>query len=285
MKNKLRMVGLLASVVGLFMALPAWAGDLVAPAGPANSNSAMFTLNDIYNKLDTGVAVAKRTGGFAGPTAGPTNGTMHTLNAIMTLVTNRAPVPKTGQTTAIVSGDDGALQEGLAWPNPRFTIGTGVDGTNCVTDNLTGLIWARNANLAFNTTWATGWSSVNGTCTWDQAFDVITNSAGPVNGTFSGPNGYGGTNDWRLPNLRELFSLSDARWSGPELCNTEGTAKWTEGHPFTGVTNSFAYNCWSSTTYVLDTTKAWYCRRDVDMIRDCDKTNSICTVWPVRGGR
>ncbi len=55
---------------------------------------------------------------------------------------NYAPVPKTGQTTPYGAGDDGALQKGVAWPTPRFT--DSENGT--VTDNLTGLIWLKNAN-------------------------------------------------------------------------------------------------------------------------------------------
>jgi len=31
-----------------------------------------------------------------------------------------APVPKTGVTTSYATGDDGGLQKGVAWPNPRF---------------------------------------------------------------------------------------------------------------------------------------------------------------------
>src|SRR5215831_10404550 len=54
----------------------------------------------------------------------------------------RAPVPRTGQTTSYAAGDDGALQKGVAWPTPRFT-----DNNNgTITDNLTGLIWLKNAN-------------------------------------------------------------------------------------------------------------------------------------------
>jgi len=53
-----------------------------------------------------------------------------------------APVEKTGQTTYYEPGDDGDLKKGVVWPNPRFT--DNEDGT--VTDNLTGLIWLKNAN-------------------------------------------------------------------------------------------------------------------------------------------
>ncbi len=45
-------------------------------------------------------------------------------------------LPKTGQTTSYGAGDDGNLQKGVAWPNPRFT--DNKNGT--VTDNLTNLV-------------------------------------------------------------------------------------------------------------------------------------------------
>ncbi len=67
---------------------------------------------------------------------------MHTLDDIYALVGLRAPVPKTGQTTSYATGDDGILQKGVVWPIPRFK-----DNNNgTVTDNLTGLIWLKNAN-------------------------------------------------------------------------------------------------------------------------------------------
>jgi len=75
----------------------------------------------------------------------------------------------------MVSSTAGTNQLGVAWPNPQFTvqstntIGQPDDRINCVLDNLTGLMWARNANLARNTS-----LSVNGTCTWATAFNVIT---------------------------------------------------------------------------------------------------------------
>ena len=55
-----------------------------------------------------------------------------------------APIEKTG---VIISStpdgdDDGGLQIGVSWPNPRFT--DNVDGT--VTDNLTGLIWMKDGS-------------------------------------------------------------------------------------------------------------------------------------------
>ena len=65
-----------------------------------------------------------------------------------------APVPKTGQTISYEPGDDGYYQKGVAWPNPRFTD----NGDGTVTDNLTGLIWLKNANCFGTRTWATALS-------------------------------------------------------------------------------------------------------------------------------
>jgi hypothetical protein len=46
------------------------------------------------------------------------------------------------------TGQDGDLKAGMAWSNPRFT----VDGTgNCITDNLTGLMWVRNPDATTRT--------------------------------------------------------------------------------------------------------------------------------------
>jgi len=258
------------TLLGLFGGR-ALAGGLDSPAGPTSSNSAMHTVEDIYQRLATGATNNMRNGAFTEPSAGPTSGTMHTLNDIYALPL--APPPKTGQTNSYALGDDGALKKGLAWPNPRFTVQA---NTNCVLDNLTGLIWARNANLSKNVNLGT-WSSVNGTCTWYQAFDVITNSAGPVNGA-----SYGGTNDWRLPNVRELQSLLDYSRNAPALCNTAGTGPWSNNDPFTGVLSK---PYWSSTKY----TTAGF-SFDVDLGTGAvsgitNGNNSLVYMWPVRGGR
>ncbi|MBI5195097.1 MAG: hypothetical protein HZA10_02105, partial [Nitrospirae bacterium] len=60
-------------------------------------------------------------------------------------------LPQTGQTKCYAlwseiscagTGQDGEILSGVAWPNPRFSV-----NGDCVTDNLTGLMWAKNANL------------------------------------------------------------------------------------------------------------------------------------------
>ncbi|MBC2693715.1 MAG: hypothetical protein HF982_00210, partial [Desulfobacteraceae bacterium] len=53
----------------LFLPGPVGAGDLDPLVGPDDPGSAMYTIEGIYNYLDTGVAGAKRTGEFVEPTS------------------------------------------------------------------------------------------------------------------------------------------------------------------------------------------------------------------------
>ena len=73
--------------------------------------------------------------------------------------------------------------------------------TNVVLDNLTGLMWTRNANLGGSRTWTNS-------ITYCEA---LTN---------------GGYEDWRLPSVRELQSLMDYGRDTPAL---------PPGHPFANV--------------------------------------------------
>ena len=171
---------------------------------------------------------------------------------------NYAPVPKTGQTASydqnIPPKDDGALQKGVASPNPRFTD----NGNGTVTDKLTGLIWMQNANAFGTKNWADALSAAN-----DLKSDDL--GTGLTDGSKAG--------DWRLPNARELHSLVDYGRFEPAL---------PEGHPFTGVESSFY---WSSTSYQDNANAAYYMDlADGDLIGfDGLKSNSYY-VWCVRGG-
>jgi hypothetical protein len=153
------------------------------------------------------------------------------------------PVPKTGQTTSYATGDDGDLEAGIAWPATRFTVQA---NTNCVLDNLTGLIWARNANQFGKVTWSNALSSCNNL-------------------------NYGGQTDWRLPNWQELRSLIDASNCDPAL---------PTGHPFAAVVIDNHY--WSSTTFVHLTDYAWHLIMGTGYVNVNSKVTTYC-VWPVRG--
>ncbi|MCX5884830.1 MAG: DUF1566 domain-containing protein [Proteobacteria bacterium] len=119
-------------------------------------------------------------------------------------------LPKTGQTrcydtsgteiSCAGTGQDGDIQAGVKWPSPRFTV-----NGDCVTDNLTGLIWAKNANLP------------SGTMIWYKAIDYCNNLS------------LAGYTDWRLPNVNELESLvnanepNSATWLNTNLSFIRGT--------------------------------------------------------------
>ena len=173
-----------------------------------------------------------------------------------------APVEKTGQNLCWNSdgnaigcegtGQDGELQKGVAWPNPRFT--DNADGT--VTDHLTGLIWLKNANCFGQKYWAPALNDCN---------SLNSGECDLSDGSSEG--------DWRLPNVRELHSLVDYGMNGPAL---------PSGHPFE---NAQSYDYWSS-TYITGNTigAAWsvsFFQGDVNSTA----TNNNGYVWPVRGGK
>ena len=166
-------------------------------------------------------------------------------------------LPKTGQTNSYLDGDDGEWQKGISWPVPRFTIGTGTDGTNLVTDNMTGLMWARNANMWGNISWT----------------NAITNCNSLV---------YGGHDDWRLPNLKELYSLIRCGYSSPAVPNTSGTGKCTHNDPFINVQNE---RHWTSSAYGSSPSSTVLgVFMGSGIVYSIDKATEMRYTWPVRGG-
>ena len=167
-------------------------------------------------------------------------------------------VMKTGQTISYATGDDGDLQKGATIPTPRFTD----NGNGTVTDNLTKLVWLKNADVAGETRpWATALTDV-----------AQLNTDGTMNGNVCGDTSNGGSHqtDWRLPNINEFISLIDRSNWFPAL---------PTGHPFTNVTPFY----WSGTTSAVD--YAWWADMFDGSVGDASKTDSDTdNVWPVRAG-
>ncbi|MBF0508177.1 MAG: DUF1566 domain-containing protein, partial [Deltaproteobacteria bacterium] len=165
--------------------------------------------------------------------------------------TSPAPVPRTGQTTAYATGDDGDLEKGVVWPSPRFTDNS--DGT--VIDNLTGLIWLKNANCFNTQTWTAALTDANG---------LTSGHCGLTDGSHAG--------DWRVPNANELKSLTD-----------EGHHNLTlpTGNPFIGVQSTYY---WSGTTDANAPTAAWVVSMSDGTVGAGLKTGTYY-VWPVRSGQ
>ena len=173
-------------------------------------------------------------------------------------------LPKTGQTTcydaagAVVAcagtGQDGDLQKGVAWPSPRFTD----NGNGTVKDNLTGLIWLKDANCFSRRTWAQALSDAN---------SLANGSCGLTDGSSAG--------NWRLPNRKELRSLINY--------SQANSAAWLN-LPAQGFSNVQADYYWSSSTYAYGPAGAWGVNMGDGGVYGYGKTNSLY-VWPVRAGQ
>jgi hypothetical protein len=252
MRNKMMWAGICVGIViGLLLATAgvALAGSLNPSVGPTGAASQMYTLEQIYTRLTGGGNATKMTT-FTEPVAGPGTGTMHTLDDIYNLAWP-ARVPKTGQTTSYATGDDGDLEKGVAWPSPRFTD----NGDGTVTDNLTGLIWLKDANCFSTKTWANALTSAN---------TLNSGECGLTDGSAEG--------NWRLPNIRELMSLLDYGRLDPALPSL---------HPFSGVQLS---SYWTSTMTASGSPNyAWLVGLRYGSLETYHKDNSYY-VWPVRGG-
>jgi hypothetical protein len=171
------------------------------------------------------------------------------------------------------TGQDGEKQAGAAWPSPRFTDNR--DGT--VSDNLTGLIWLKDANC---TEMVGGIARADGLLNWPSALTWSNNLANGKCGLSD--NSIAG--DWRLPNINELRSLVDYSQHDPDLPG---------GHPFANV-QSVWY--WSSTTNPVFTSGAYNVGMSRGSIHVNAKTAPTLTmsgsrvqpktgllgVWPVR---
>jgi hypothetical protein len=169
-----------------------------------------------------------------------------------------------GKSTACLNtGQDGDLRMGIAWPNPRFT----ESATGVVTDNLTGLVWLKDANC-LATHYPDLETNVYGYVHWQTALDFIK---GINSGAYQDCGA--GFADWSLPNIEELFSLIDFGQHNPAL---------PPGHPFTNVQAS---SYWSSTTNANGTANAWVVNfQEGDAQYNGSKSGNNWYVWPVRCG-
>ncbi len=185
----------------------------------------------------------------------------------LTNAANISYIAQTGQTSTLPvdpapANSDGALQKGAAWPSTRFVADP---SGNCITDNLTGLMWIKDLD------------TVNGRATLNWATALTLADSGT----------WCGYSDWRMPNVNELRSLvnygyaSSANWlmygsgsSGSPACS---------GACFANVQAS---GYWSSSSSASGTTSAWHVSMFNGGIGTLDKSNSVSNrLFPVRGGQ
>jgi len=169
---------------------------------------------------------------------------------------NNSPVLQTGQQLCFNgngviidcynTGQDGQFQSGLSYNKNRFT-----EKTHFIQDNATGLTWLKDANIC------------KGPVDWKATFDRVLN--------MNREQQYG-YNDWRVPNILELESLTDMGQHSPAL---------PIGHFFLGVQDFY----WSSTSSMYDTNYAWVLYMVDGAVGVGHKPLSEFCLWPVRGTR
>jgi len=160
-----------------------------------------------------------------------------------------APVERSWQSPSYATGDDGYYHKGISW-GIRFTD----NGNGTITDNLTGLIWLKDANCFGILNWNDALAFANATT---DGWCGLTDGSSP--------------GDWRLPNVKEMASLLDYDYENPAM---------NQWQAFNNVQSAFY---WSSTTASGNSNVAWYVAMNYAYVLYTGKTDSLY-VWPVRGG-
>jgi hypothetical protein len=142
------------------------------------------------------------------------------------------------------TGQDGEFQSGLQSNKPRF-----IENNYSVYDNATSLTWLKNANY------------FKDMLDWKSVFDLIEK--------MNRESEYG-HNDWRVPSIVELESLTDMSQHSPAL---------PVDHFFVNVQEFY----WSSTTSVYDINYAWVLYIKDGAVGVGYKPLSEFYLWPVRG--
>ncbi|MGB9715575.1 MAG: DUF1566 domain-containing protein [Thermodesulfovibrionales bacterium] len=162
-------------------------------------------------------------------------------------------IAKTGQVVSYAVGDDGYIQSGIDWPEPRF-IDNG-DGT--ITDNLTGLMWLKDGGCLKKKKWSNSLDTIayfNNNPEYYNCMEYTANYS-----------------DWRLPDVKELESLINY--------GVPNSAEWLNSQGFMNM-NSFYY--WSSTTHQANYRYAWIVKMSNGR-REYDLKFNRYYILPVRG--
>jgi len=237
------LVGLLLSSTALVLA-----GNLDPPTGPKGPASQMYTLEQIYDRLDTG-AVGPKMWSFKEPDTGP-GSTGHTLDEVMEL----------------------AMTVGNPDPPCFDNSNRYVDcGNGTVHDTVTNLIWLKNADCFGLLGYAAAGNAAAG---------LEDGECGLTDGSSPG--------DWRLPTKEEWEATVETAVvrgctgaSAPVLTNASGEGCFISGpQQFANVHSAFYVSSSASGTYP---DAVWRMSLNSGSVLDTIKTVAAY-VWPVRVG-
>jgi hypothetical protein len=241
---------------------PLRSGGFAEPAAAATG--AMPTLNDLMaaapsveagGALDGDVMEGKSYWGLFGGAWGLREGTMPTRTLSAANDTLEAGY-YSATTLSAVDADLAPenIKQGVSIFGMVGTARFTDHGDGTVTDNLTGLMWTKNAGQG------TPPDYYGTTKSWDDAVDHCNSLE------------VGGYEDWRLPNRFEMESLID-----PSVYDG-----LSEGHPFTDVHTGGSYY-WTSTTTASNTNEAWIAQFASSLHFLAEEKHWDYFVWPVRG--
>ena len=203
--------------------------DLLLPTGCSDDNSSPFGPPKNYTLLDVHGCGAQRSDPKIGDPDdypygfGPQGDVIRIYNhARLVRSTSSAfpaidyPIVDTGQDTCY-NGAGTVITPGVGDAfygqdaqytglTPNFTD----NGNETITDNRTGLMWQKSADT-------------NGDSTIDASDKLTYAEAVAYPATLNGAN-FGGHNDWRLPTIKELYSLIDFRGEDPSSLTGNDTS-------------------------------------------------------------
>ncbi len=299
------------------------AGSLDSPAAPNDASSAMYTIEDIYNRLNDGTTGSKRSGAFVEPTNGPTAGTGHTLDEVM----SKTPIINVnGATSAQVLqgrffwgllGGTWGLQQGTATAGDNvtgsslsMTIPDGFySGSKTATANDADLT-AINIKSSVNIFGVTGTYEAGLTCSGTlNGTRWCDNENGTVTDMTTGlvwlqKADWGGQKQWEgnsNDNAHVQAGILKDGTAGANLSDGSEEGDWrlptknelvgiTVGTEFVSSSENRAFSGvqtnsnWSSSTDVSNTAFAWYVAFTNGNVYSGGKTFTAY-VWPVRGGQ
>lgn len=162
-------------------------------------------------------------------------------------------IPQTGQTKCFSengsplfcgnTGQDGELRAGKNWPDPRL-----IPFRDTVTDRLTNRMWAKDANLTKKPV------------TWFEAKKAIEQA---------NQENYLGYNDWRIPGVREMESITDMNAHSPAVSRES-------------LFRDIRFFYWTDTISAYDRDYAWTLYLEDGAVGVGSLNRAEFFVWPVR---